>query len=166
MSHRNTSPRAKRRAQQDQSSPRVMRRTIQSWAEFVGIVQSWQGFRNWCFRGQASADWSLKSSLSRHIEVSKVSERAWSLQESRIRRIFRRKSHLFIDDLPADDELEWLALMQHHGRTDAAPGFSRGRRTSPRSSRSNVQPVTRRFGHSICRCSGRFTTGEELAVFG
>ncbi|MDK2742335.1 MAG: FRG domain-containing protein [Nitrospira sp. BO4] len=94
---------------------RVVQRTIHSWAEFVGIIQGWQGFRNWCFRGQASAEWSLRSSLSRHIEVSKVSEQAWKLQENRIRRIFRRKSHLFLDDLPANDELEWLALMQHHG---------------------------------------------------
>lgn len=97
------------------SAPRVVQRTIQSWDEFIGIIQGWQGFRNWCFRGQANTEWSLRSSLSRHIEVSKVSEKVWPLQESRIRRIFQRKSHLFLDDLPGNDELEWLALMQHHG---------------------------------------------------
>lgn len=115
MTRRKTIPRVERLPKSDKNKPRVVRRTIHSWAEFVGIIQSWQGFRNWCFRGQASAEWSLRSSLSRHIEVSKVSERVWGLQESRIRRIFRRKSHLFLDDLPEDDELEWLALMQHHG---------------------------------------------------
>lgn len=115
MTRRKTTPRAEGLPKSDKNKPRVVRRTIHSWAEFVDIIQSWQGFRNWCFRGQASAEWSLRSSLSRHIEVSKVSQRVWSLQESRIRRIFRRKSHLFIDDLPEDDELEWLALMQHHG---------------------------------------------------
>jgi hypothetical protein len=99
----------------DQKNPRILRRAIASWAEFVGIIQGWPGFRNWCFRGQARAEWSLRSSLSRHIEVSKVTEPVWSLQESRIRRIFQRKSHLFLEDLPEDDELEWLALMQHHG---------------------------------------------------
>jgi hypothetical protein len=92
----------------------MTRRVIRSWGEFVDIIQGWQGFRNWCFRGQASAEWPLSTSLSRHIEVAKVSERVWMLQESRIRRIFRRKSHLFLTDLP-QDELEWLALMQHHG---------------------------------------------------
>jgi len=99
----------------ERKTPRVVRRVIRSWGEFVDIVQRWQGFRNWCFRGQASAEWPLRTSLSRHIEVAKVCEQAWMLQESRIRRIFRRKSHLFANDLPQDDELEWLALMQHHG---------------------------------------------------
>lgn len=95
--------------------PRVVQRTIESWREFVDIIQGWRGFRNWCFRGQGSAEWPLSSSLSRHIAVSQVAEQVWGLQESRIRRIFRRKSHLFLDDLPGEDELEWLAMMQHHG---------------------------------------------------
>lgn len=93
---------------------RVVQREVHSWPEFVATIQGWQGFRNWCFRGQANADWKLKSSLSRHIEVAKVSSEVWGLQESRIRRIFRRKSHLFLNEMPAD-EIEWLALMQHHG---------------------------------------------------
>jgi FRG domain len=123
MTRRKTTPRAEGLLKPGRSKPRVVQRTIHSWAEFVGIIQSWQGFRNWCFRGQASAEWSLRSSLSRHIEVSKVSEQVWNLQESRIRRIFRRKSHLFFDDLPENDEIEWLALMQHHGAPHAVAGF-------------------------------------------
>jgi hypothetical protein len=95
--------------------PRIVRRTIGSWPEFVEIVQSWDGFRNWCFRGHADARWQLQSTLSRHIEVSKVYPQVVPLQETRIRRIFQRKSHLFLDDLPQGDELEWLALMQHYG---------------------------------------------------
>ena len=47
--------------------------------------------------------------------MSKVCADAWELQETRIRRIFERKSHLFLNDVPRGDELEWLALMQHHG---------------------------------------------------
>lgn len=97
------------------AKPRVVQHVVESWSQFVDIVQSWRGFRNWCFRGQGDARWSLRSSLSRHIEVSKVCDSAWPLQETRIRRIFERKSHLFFDDIPEDDELEWLALMQHHG---------------------------------------------------
>lgn len=114
MARSRTNPGAEGRPKSGKK-PRVVRRTIHSWSEFVGIIQSWQGFRNWCFRGQASAEWSLKSSLSRHVEVSKVSKRVWRRQESRIRRIFERKAHLFLNDLPQGDELEWLALMQHHG---------------------------------------------------
>jgi len=97
------------------SGTRVLRHTIASWPAFVDIVQRWSGFRNWCFRGQADASWPLKCSLTRHIEVSKVVNGAWERQETRIHRIFRRKSHLFLADLPGDDQLEWLALMQHHG---------------------------------------------------
>jgi hypothetical protein len=94
---------------------RVLQFDIESWSQFVDTIQSWRGFRNWCFRGHGDARWLLKSSLSRHIEVSKVVDEAWVRQESRIRRIFERKSHLFLIDPPANDEVEWLALMQHHG---------------------------------------------------
>ena len=93
---------------------RIIRHRVDEWSRFVDIVDSWPGFRNWAFRGQADANWKLQSSLARHIQLSGVCEEAWSLQEKRIRRIFERKSHLFISDLP-QDELEWLALMQHHG---------------------------------------------------
>jgi hypothetical protein len=95
------------------SAPRVIRHPVATWTEFVAVVQGWP--RNWCFRGQGDERWPLTCSLTRHIEVSKVCQAAWELQETRIHRIFRRKSHLFIDDLPGEDQLEWLALMQHHG---------------------------------------------------
>lgn len=40
----------------------------------------------------------------------------WPQQESRILRIFKRKAHLLLEHLPADeDSFQWLALMQHHG---------------------------------------------------
>lgn len=114
MAHRRTAvERTPRRLRP--AARHIVQRPIDSWSEFVGIIQKWQGFRNWCFRGQADARWPLKSSLTRHIEVSKVCQEAWELQETRIRRIFERKSHLFLDDVPKHDEIEWLALMQHHG---------------------------------------------------
>ena len=106
---------AKQRAGTKTAGTRVMTYRVETWSEFLDIIQSWQGFRNWCFRGQAEARWSLRPSLERHIEVSKVFHKAWTRQEERIRRIFERKSHLFTVDTPRDDELEWLALMQHHG---------------------------------------------------
>jgi hypothetical protein len=96
------------------SHSRIIQERIGAWSHFVDVVTSWPGFRNWAFRGQADAGWQLQSSLSRHIKISGVCEAAWPLQEARIRRIFERKAHLFIND-PPRDELEWLALMQHHG---------------------------------------------------
>lgn len=88
---------------------------LETWSEFISMIQRWRSVRNWCFRGQGDARWPLRSSLSRHIEVSKVVKKAWAVQEMRIRRIFERKSHLYMPDIPRGDELEWLALMQHHG---------------------------------------------------
>lgn len=96
-------------------SSRILTHQVSSWSEFVDIVGGWDGFRSWGFRGQADARWKLQSTLRRHIEVSRVCAEAWTLQETRIRRIFERKSHLFVTDPPTTDELEWLALMQHHG---------------------------------------------------
>jgi len=87
---------------------------IGDWSEYVDFVSGWSGFRNWGFRGQAKAEWPLLSSLSRHVKLTGVCEKAWPRQEERIRRIFERKAHLFIND-PPRDELEWLALMQHRG---------------------------------------------------
>src|SRR4026209_85575 len=93
----------------------IRRYSVTSWPQFVTIIEKLSGFRNWAFRGQGDAKWPLRSALSRHIIVSKVCRDAWPLQEERIRRIFERKSHLHLTRPPGDDELEWLALMQHHG---------------------------------------------------
>jgi hypothetical protein len=99
----------------DRSTSRVLIREIKEWQEFISITSKWNGFRNWCFRGQSDARWALHSSLTRYVGISKVCSAAWPLQETRIRRIFERKSHLFLTESPSRDQLEWLALMQHHG---------------------------------------------------
>jgi hypothetical protein len=45
-----------------------------------------------------------------------VARAAWPGQESRILRIFKRKAHQFLTKPPdADDDFQWMALMQHHG---------------------------------------------------
>jgi hypothetical protein len=97
------------------SGTSVVANRMEKWSDFMDLIQEWRSARNWCFRGQGNAKWPLQSSLSRHIGVSKVVPDAWAGQERRIRRIFERKSHLFMADVPEGDELEWLALMQHHG---------------------------------------------------
>lgn len=73
-------------------------------------------FESWAFRGQADARWPMFSALSRQLLYSGVHREAWTGQEERILRIFRRKSHLFLQHIPVEsDAFEWLALMQHHG---------------------------------------------------
>lgn len=108
------SPRKKSAPKKRPGKSRVFRQPIRDWAEFLDIVHGWSGFRNWGFRGQADESWPLRSALSRYVEFSGVHPDAWPTQEQRIRRIFERKAHLFLDD-PPRDELEWLAMMQHHG---------------------------------------------------
>ena len=93
---------------------RTIQQRITDWQQYVDIVLGWHGFQNWAFRGQGDKNWPLLSSLSRLVKSTEISDKAIKRQEDRIRRIFERKAHLFIDDLP-QDELEWLAMMQHHG---------------------------------------------------
>lgn len=99
----------------DTGRSRVRRCRIANWPQFVETIQSWSGFRNWAFRGQAHARWPLQSALTRLVRTCGVAPEAWPRQEDRIRRIFQRKSHLYLPDTPGDDLLEWLALMQDHG---------------------------------------------------
>lgn len=89
--------------------------TIESWSQFVEIVGSAR-YANWAFRGHSDARWPLESTLGRRFKAARIHKNAWSEQESRILRIFKRKAHLFLDHIPDDaDSFRWLALMQHHG---------------------------------------------------
>jgi FRG domain len=94
---------------------RVRRCRVSTWLQFVETVQGWAGFRNWAFRGEADARWPLQSTLTRQVRMRDIAPAAWPRQEDRIRRIFQRKSHLYLSSTPGDDLLEWLALMQDHG---------------------------------------------------
>ncbi|MCC6589633.1 MAG: FRG domain-containing protein [Bryobacterales bacterium] len=88
---------------------------IETWKDFRDQLET-DEFRSWAFRGTADASWPMYSSLSRYLMAYGVHRDVWSRQEQRIVRIFRRKSHLFLESPPAeDDTFEWLALMQHHG---------------------------------------------------
>ena len=62
----------------------------------------------WAFRGQANSCWPLKASIER------VSTKP-GLAEDYVEHEFKRRAHHYLKDLPNDDVLEWLALMQHHG---------------------------------------------------
>jgi FRG domain len=86
---------------------------IDNWREFYEVVAE---YKNWAFRGQSDAAWPLYSALSRYIIDHGIHRQAWTIQEKRIVRIFKRKAHLFLDHVPDEtDAFQWLALMQHHG---------------------------------------------------
>lgn len=95
--------------------PRYRLLRVRSWTEYRDLVDS-EELQSWGFRGQSDASWSLFSSLSRAFIQRKVDRSAWVGQEARILRLFKAKSHLFLDHVPPDDDAyQWLALMQHHG---------------------------------------------------
>ena len=62
----------------------------------------------WAFRGQGK-DWQLTATIDRHAIRPGVAE-DYAMRE------FRRRVHHYLMDVPRrDDDLEWLAVMQHHG---------------------------------------------------
>ncbi len=101
---------------------RVIR--MESWDEFLKTITS-TPYNNWAFRGERDERWPLYSSLSRYLQAFGVSPQAWTDQEARILRIFKRKAHQFLDKPPElDDDFQWLALMQHHGAPTRLLDFS------------------------------------------
>jgi len=88
---------------------------LESWDAFLQLITS-EPYNNWAFRGERDERWPLYSSLSRYLRNFDISALAWSRQEARILRIFKRKAHQFLAQPPdPDDDFQWLALMQHHG---------------------------------------------------
>lgn len=88
---------------------------LESWEAFLELVTQ-PPYSHWAFRGERDERWPLYSSLSRYLQNFGVAPAAWPDQEERILRIFKRKAHQFLDKPPdLDDDLQWLALMQHHG---------------------------------------------------
>jgi len=88
---------------------------IESWPQFRAAIEE-RDLLSWAFRGQASHSWPLSSTLSRYLLTYRIHPHAWVQQESRIIRIFKRKSHLLLPRVPdEEDTFQWLALMQHHG---------------------------------------------------
>jgi hypothetical protein len=94
-------------------SYRVFR--LKSWEAFLNLITK-PPYSHWAFRGERDERWPLYSSLSRYLHNFGVSPKAWTEQEGRILRIFKRKAHQFLDKPPdPDDDFQWMALMQHHG---------------------------------------------------
>jgi hypothetical protein len=88
---------------------------ITKWAEYKDLISS-NDFKSWAFRGQRDSKWKLKSTLTRYFEDFGVDYRAWSSQEERILRIFKRKAHLYLNHIPEEnDDFQWLSIMQHFG---------------------------------------------------
>jgi FRG domain len=67
----------------------------------------------WVFRGQKRASWGLAPSIERLGADTLIDQ---ARHEELLGRAFRRCAHHYLASPPhEEDELEWLALMQHHG---------------------------------------------------
>jgi FRG domain len=79
-----------------------------SWEQLLGLIRAYKPA--WAFRGACSAAWELKTSLERLEAVPVYHAERYLLSA------FQRRIHHYVDDPPdLEDDLEWLALMQHHG---------------------------------------------------
>ncbi len=64
----------------------------------------------WVFRGQRSVEWPLASSLER-LSLDRAPHRA----EEYLLTQFKRRAHHYIPPPLPGSNLEWMAMMQHHG---------------------------------------------------
>ena len=84
-----------------------------SWAATVELSH---GLVNWMFRGQASADWPLATTLERKAEQSNCAADQIRGRERWILRNFQRRMHHYLPNTPTDEGgLDRLARLQHHG---------------------------------------------------
>ena len=101
---------------------------IASWTDFQRFAAHHKS-TEWFFRGQSDARWRLRPLLERLTSypigtpdearkqgaVSELMQDAF-YAEFELSREFKRRAHHYINNLPAETEnIEWLALMQHHG---------------------------------------------------
>ncbi len=88
---------------------------IDSWTDYMNLTLSPE-YVSWAFRGQSDSTWSIQSTLTRYLKDFKINQDAWELQEERIIRIFKRKAHHYLKNIPDDEDIiQWLSIMQHHG---------------------------------------------------
>ena len=86
---------------------------VSDWEQARRIGKS---LRRWLFRGQAKAEWSLKSSLERAFEARGIPITRTDPIEEMILLNFKSAAHLFTASVPRDeDTIAWLALIRHHG---------------------------------------------------
>ena len=85
--------------------------------ELFSFLRSANEPRRFIYRGQSDAKWTLETKLARNIPAAY--KRTMGLQscEQAILDRFKRRAHHYLpaSHIPGEDDLEWLALIQHHG---------------------------------------------------
>ena len=89
--------------------------SVQNWDKLVDLQKNYRG-GHWAFRGQANSDWELETRLDRALREFGINHSSYVNIERGLLRRFKRQCYHYLTDLPhQDDDLEWLALMQHYG---------------------------------------------------
>jgi hypothetical protein len=90
---------------------------VTNFEEFAAPLDEME-HRYWVFRGHGSIDWRIEPTLARYFRSHRENIRDSSLYPREADSIakFRRSAHLHLKHQPGkEDELGWLAVMQHFG---------------------------------------------------
>lgn len=96
----------------------VLTTSLERWNDLVLLNQKFLG--KFVFRGQADSSWDLSTSLERMVKLhtpNYVDKNLPAIYESNMLSDFKWKYPLYEKQIIPDinDNLEWLALMQHYG---------------------------------------------------
>jgi len=73
---------------------------------------------NWVFRGQSDVNWELSTTFERNMKLfsPKIEKRFIKVIERNLINSFKGQAVHYLANFPSNDEdLEWLALLQHYG---------------------------------------------------
>ncbi|UZJ44215.1 FRG domain-containing protein [Marinimicrobium sp. C6131] len=80
------------------------------------ITALYSALEGWLFRGHASSEWSLTSTIERTCNTYGVKSDRIAERERNSLFEFQRRAHHYIEEQPdSTDLLEWAALLQHYG---------------------------------------------------
>jgi len=113
----------------DSDTPRGFKAfEVRNVEDVIYFLRALQDPYRFVYRGQSSANWPLETKIER--DIPNEYKRIIGLQvcEQDILQRFKRRSHhhLLTPDIPAEnDDLEWLALIQHYGGPTRLLDFTR-----------------------------------------
>jgi len=99
---------------------------ISEWRQLLDLEPEFGGA---VYRGQSDAKWPLETALFRTVANNRNTygheDDDFSFAERSSLRSFKSRAHFYLDHLPAtEDEIAWLAVMQHHGTPTRLLDFS------------------------------------------
>ena len=98
---------------------------LTSWEEAIKLANKLP--ENWIFRGQRSHSWGLASSLERYPKVANR-ESSFCMRDAEELMLdsIKRQKHIFLTNPTNEyDDIDYLALLQHHGAVTRLLDFSR-----------------------------------------